>query len=63
MHHMQHANSRGFGGSPGKCSKLGIVRLHLEQILCDMLYRELFSVKFNLISLERFLNHMHDESS
>ena len=40
-----HAKSRGSGACPpGKFLKIGAVRLHLEQLLCDMV-DTLFSVK------------------
>ena len=37
-------NLGGLGMPPGKILKIGAVRLHLEQLLCDMVDK-LFSVK------------------
>ena len=42
---------------PGKFLKTGAVRLHLEQLLCDMVDK-LFSVNF-----KRFMNHMMSHHS
>ena len=46
MHSM--LNLGGLGHAPGKFLKIGAVRLHLEQLLCDMVDK-LFSVKISFL--------------
>ena len=46
----ERSKSRGPGACPpGKVLKIGAVRLHLEQLLCDMVDK-LFSVKIKLLN-------------
>ena len=45
MHSMLNLGGLGHAPQPGKFLKIGAVRLHLEQLLCDMVDK-LFSVKF-----------------